>query len=327
MTTKLLYLFTRTPLHVGAGSSVGAIDQPIQRERHTGFPIIPASSLKGSFADQWPIAEGETKRLSTKEGVLEKSSPAAWLFGSDTTDLSFAGSLLFSEARVLAFPIRSAKGSFAWITCPMMLQRAKRDGVIKGEIPPEPKDEEAIFKSDGPLALPDNQIVLEEYCFKLTGTYPSTLTGDLAGLVEDALFQTIADRLVVLSNGMMSHFASTTCEVAQHVKISDETGTAEDGGLFNQENVPADTLFYSVLNATKSRVPGGEFKEKTPEDASAEFEKKSPISKTSSNSAETPPRVSGFARSRLTNQYILANLANYDHCQHARSEDPALPTR
>jgi len=284
MTTKLLYLFTRTPLHVGAGSSVGAIDQPIQRERHTGFPIIPASSLKGSFADQWPVslrnAKKELVRLTSKQVEkkyeIDETDPsgAAWLFGSDDAHVSFAGSLLFSEARVLAFPIRSAKGSFAWITCPMMLQRAKRDGVITGEIPPEPRDEEAIFKSDGPLALPDNQIVLEEYCFKPTGTYPSTLTRDLAGLVEDALFQTIADRLVVLSNGMMSHFASTTCEVAQHVKISDETGTAEDGGLFNQENVPADTLFYSVLNATKSRVPGGEFKEKTPADAFAEFGKK-----------------------------------------------------
>ncbi len=26
---RILYIFTRTPLHVGAGSSVGAIDQPI----------------------------------------------------------------------------------------------------------------------------------------------------------------------------------------------------------------------------------------------------------------------------------------------------------
>ena len=41
--SRILYLFTRTPLHVGAGASVGAIDQPIQRERHTGFPVIPAS--------------------------------------------------------------------------------------------------------------------------------------------------------------------------------------------------------------------------------------------------------------------------------------------
>ena len=50
MTTKILYLFTRTPLHVGAGASVGAIDQPIQRERHTGHPIIPGSSIKGGAA-------------------------------------------------------------------------------------------------------------------------------------------------------------------------------------------------------------------------------------------------------------------------------------
>ena len=47
MNTKNLVILTRTPLHVGAGSSVGAVDQPVQRERHTGFPIIPGSSIKG----------------------------------------------------------------------------------------------------------------------------------------------------------------------------------------------------------------------------------------------------------------------------------------
>jgi CRISPR-associated protein Cmr4 len=30
--TRILNLFTRTPLHVGAGASVGAMDQPIVRE-------------------------------------------------------------------------------------------------------------------------------------------------------------------------------------------------------------------------------------------------------------------------------------------------------
>lgn len=276
MTTKLLYLFTRTPLHVGAGASVGAIDQPVQRERHTGFPIIPGSSLKGSFADQWN--DGLVKEESEK-GVQKvrvstngKIAEAAWLFGSDTTNLAFAGSLLFSEARVLAFPIRSAKGSYAWITCPLMLQRAARDGVIAGNIPTEPKDNEAIFKQDGPLALGD-QLVLEEYCFKANGTkYPDNLAKALAYLVkDDTLFQSIEDRLAILSNGMMSHFATTACEVAQHVRISDETGTAEGTGLFNQENVPADTLFYSVLSATKSRVPNGDFHGKSADDALKAF--------------------------------------------------------
>ena len=53
MTTKLLTIFTRTPLHVGCGSSVGAVDLPVIRERHTRFPIIPGSSLKGVLADLW----------------------------------------------------------------------------------------------------------------------------------------------------------------------------------------------------------------------------------------------------------------------------------
>ncbi|MCB1237732.1 MAG: hypothetical protein KDM91_21890, partial [Verrucomicrobiae bacterium] len=155
MTTKILYLFTRSPLHVGAGASVGAIDQPVVRERHTGFPVIPASSEKGSFADQWPSPlrdqnhqmvraverskatagqnGAEVKELKVKQAGKEMeflAHESAWLFGSDTTDLSFAGALIFSEARILAFPIRSARGSYAWITCPLMLQRAARDGVF-----------------------------------------------------------------------------------------------------------------------------------------------------------------------------------------------------
>jgi CRISPR-associated protein Cmr4 len=277
MQTKLLLLFTRTPLHVGAGSSVGAIDQPIQRERHTGFPVIPASSLKGSFADQWPNPDGEARRLTVKNGQIETCSAAAWLFGSDTTDLSFAGSLLFSEARILAFPIRSAKGSFAWITCPVALQRAVRDGVLEKTDFAEPKDEQAVFKADGPLALSGNQIVLEEYTFGATGSYPSLLATALAALVpNDPLFGTITDRLVILSNGQFSHFVATTCEVAQHVRIDDKTGTAEGTGLFNQENVPADTLFYSAISATASRVPGGDYKKKTADDALAELGSKLP---------------------------------------------------
>jgi CRISPR type III-B/RAMP module RAMP protein Cmr4 len=81
---KILYIFTRTPLHVGAGSSVGAIDQPIQRERHTGFPIIPASSLKGSFTDFWNdtllLNDGKKTRIKASgegsETVLQATEAA-----------------------------------------------------------------------------------------------------------------------------------------------------------------------------------------------------------------------------------------------------------
>jgi len=309
MESKLLYILTRTPLHVGAGVGVGAIDQPIVRERHTGFPIIPASSLKGSFCDLWPATKtdrkGVTSRISTQrieeksETSLKEADDAAWLFGSDSSDLSFAGALLFFEARLIAFPIRSAKGSFAWITCPLILQRASRDGVIKSpSVDDFPNDELALFSLKGPIALAGDQVVLEDYCFKNGGAFPQDLAQELSDLLDDGLWQQIKDRLVIVSNGIMSHFVTTACEIAQHVRISDETGTAEKGALFNQENVPADTLFYSVITATKSRVPNGELKDRTPEQALAEFERKISLSNVAQFGADASTGL-GFCSLKL----------------------------
>ena len=119
--SKILYLFTRTPLHVGAGASVGAIDQPVIRERHTGFPIIPASSLKGTFADAWnggllneENERGEIKRVRVKKDGT--ASEAAWLFGSDSDKHAAAGALrVRNAARVTYFEgmrVRSCIGPF-----------------------------------------------------------------------------------------------------------------------------------------------------------------------------------------------------------------------
>lgn len=266
MQTRILYIFTRTPLHVGAGSSVGAIDQPIIRERHTGFPIIPASSLKGTFADSW---NGDLKDENGKK--VRGDSDVTWLFGSDDANKPCAGALQFSEAKLLAFPIRSAKGSFAWITCPLMLQRATRDGVIDASLLEnlaEPNDEEAIFDSgkDSKLAL-DANLVLEEYTFKAKNWMElPKLSEQIATLLPgDELWKEVSNRLVILSNGMMSYFAHNACEVAQHVRIDDKTGTAAGTALFNQENVPGESLFYAMVNGLPGR--GQAFNDRKPKQA------------------------------------------------------------
>ena len=144
---------------------------------------------------------------------------------------------------------------------------------------PEPEDEQAMFPL-GKLNLattrnnqPLEQIVLEEYTFTRVGNDEAIRVGEaLAGLFDDSVWWEIASRLVVLSNGMMSFFTQNACEVAQHVRISDETGAAEGGALFNQENVPSETLFYSVLHAFSGRSRA--FQSKTPENALDEFAKK-----------------------------------------------------
>ena len=53
--TALLGLITETSLHAGAGSSVGVVDLPIQREGHNGWPCVFGSAVKGALRD---MAEG-----------------------------------------------------------------------------------------------------------------------------------------------------------------------------------------------------------------------------------------------------------------------------
>ena len=267
--TRILLLFTRTPLHVGAGTSVGAIDLPVIRERHTGFPIIPGSSLKGTFADEW--LEWKTKNGEDKKKVLQRSAIGRWLFGETEAENAAAGALQFSEARLLAFPLRSAKGGFAWITCPLILRRAVRDGVVPSDAVKsiqDPGDHQAYFGNELSCDLAmGNKIILEEYTFERFEPIPTELTEAFEALLpEDLVWTQVGRRLVILSNGMMSYFAVNACEVATHVKINDETGTAAEGALFNQENVPSETLFYSVLYAFRQRK---KIPEKTPDNQGA----------------------------------------------------------
>jgi CRISPR-associated protein Cmr4 len=63
--------------------------------------------------------------------------------------------------------------------------------------------------------------------------------------------------------------------VAQHVKINDETGTAEGGALFNQENVPGETMFYSLLHAFDERTANkAKDQRRTADEAVKAFENK-----------------------------------------------------
>ena len=236
MQTRILYIFTRTPLHVGAGSSVGAIDQPVIRERHTGFPIIPGSAVKGVLRDHLRmVGEPALSDLFGKGGDGENFS---------------AGKISFGEARLLAFPVRSAKGAFALATSSLALQRFARDTGFKSlpKAPAAPADMACL--AGGKLVIEKNGqkgLVLEEYRFKFEGAFPTDWENVLTGLLADAVLSGAQGRFVLLSDGDLSHFAVNGCQINQHVRIDDDTGTAEEGALFNEETVPSETLFYAPL--------------------------------------------------------------------------------
>ena len=233
MKQRILYLFTRTPLHVGAGASVGAIDQPVQRERHTGFPIVPGSSLKGVLRDHLG-----------KLGIDAINK----YFGQGGDDKVFtAGEVSFGEARLLLFPVRSARGAFALATSPLALQRFARDAKIKVPIP-ELAGKMTCLAGEK-VVIQDKGVVLEEFRFNFAGAFPIDWENLLTGLLGDAVLAGAKGRFVLLADEDLSHFAKNACQVNQHVRIDDDTGTAdsEGGGLFNEETVPSETLFYAAL--------------------------------------------------------------------------------
>lgn len=248
MNQKIMSIFSRTPIHVGAGNSVGAIDSPVMRERHTRIPIIPGSSIKGVLADLW-MAENE--RDAKGRSQRKASSDLEKLFGSDDPNNAKSGKLMIGEARVLAFPVRSAKGAFAWITAPMALQKFQAASGEKLNIPELEIESEKCLGSESLLL--NGKVVLEEYCLE-SQALCSDLAEQLASLSENVLWKTIKDRLVVVSDEMFSYFVENACEVVTRIRVNDETGTVDKGALFNQEQVPSETMFYAVINAAESSI-------------------------------------------------------------------------
>jgi len=252
MTTKQLIIFTRTPLHVGVGSSVGAVDLPVRRERHTNHPIIPGSSIKGVFRDA-------ARHAIETEATIED------LFGPETDSESAAraGDIAFGEARPIAFPVRSAKGAFAYVTCPFVLRRFARESGIK-DLPQLSDPEDQTCQSGSKVVIDHagaKRVVLEEYAFTQQAPFPETWEKILLGLSTDPVWQEAARRLVLLSDGDFTHFVTTTTEISTQTKINPETGAVVTGALFNMECVPAETLFSApvqIIGRYKNTDSAGE---------------------------------------------------------------------
>ncbi|EKD27922.1 MAG: hypothetical protein ACD_79C00496G0005 [uncultured bacterium] len=246
MKQNIMYFFTRTPLHIGAGSSVGSIDMPVIRERHTRFPVIPATSIKGVLSDFFI----EQIKSSDDKQNFKRTVLGNWLFGNEDAKDSNAGALLFGEGKILLFPVRSGRNSFAFVTSPLVLKRFWRDTEISPVQFKEPNTDECLTPEEMTL---DGKVILEEYCLNNINNNSDleNLINSLEGKIQniDELLKNIKNRIVIVSDEMMSYFAEHACEVVTRIKIDDFTGTAEGQGLFNQENVPSESLFYSVVHS------------------------------------------------------------------------------
>nr|WP_197258115.1 type III-B CRISPR module RAMP protein Cmr4 [Paenibacillus dendritiformis] len=245
-----MFLNVLTSMHVGGGSELSVVDLPIQREGHTGFPKIEASSLKGSLRS--------VARHSVENSTMDQ------IFGSDDTEKReenrVASAVAFSDARLLFFPVRSAKGVFAFVTCPMVLRRFFDDMELAGlgelaqrfALTPCP-----LVAKGSALMLEDKNkktVMLEEYVYDVTEE-----DGDEApfGAFLDRLLKVmpcnelLRDRLktnaIVVPDDDFSDFVRMSTEVITRIKIDNTSGTVRGGALFNEEYLPSESVLYSLL--------------------------------------------------------------------------------
>lgn len=262
----LMFLYAISPVHMGAGQAIGVVDNPIQREKHTNYPIFAGSGIKGSLRDVFQARLGSD--LTRK------------IFGPETNASYHAGAVSFSDAQILLFPVRSLRESYAYVTCPTALARLKRAAQLSAinlpwAVPEVEKDDHCLVVPAQTRLLtpasPGNvqRVILETFEF---AAHPSQQVTEISTWISrEALpdgdgfvyFRNkISKDLVVLSDTRFKYYVENATIVEPHVRISDESGTADDGGLFYTENVPPEALFFATAMSSLERVKKGENPEK-----------------------------------------------------------------
>ncbi len=236
-----------SPIHAGNGASLAAVDLPIQRERHTNWPHIQASGVKGAMRAHY-------RDFAPDKSVIN------FLFGYDKDDAAhhdsyneerkkegkeqlqvddnFPGAVSFSDAKLLAFPVRSNVAPFVWITCPAVLKRLSNDMEFAGlpainNIPPI--DGENGLCLTGEIS---GNVILED-------VVASVDNASVANPIPNK-FPPL-DKLVMVSNEIFKYAVESCTEIQTQIKIDSKKGTASDGALRYQELLPADSVLYSVI--------------------------------------------------------------------------------
>ena len=254
--STLLYIHVETPLHVGSGRNLGAVDLPIQREVTTGYPMVQASSLKGRLR-----AEARPPRMEAAEFKA--------IFGPDTADnpSEHAGALAPGDAKLLLFPVRSLAGVFAWTTSRDVLARFRRDARMVGvgvdwDLPPDGGATEALVS--GNRLIGGGKVVLEEFAFdpvqsEVAGQIGRWLANHALPATEEYRYwrDALPGRFAILPNDFFRDLAQLSTEVVTRVRLNEKTKTVERGALWTEESLPVDTLLYAPVMATSTRAQNG----------------------------------------------------------------------
>ncbi len=267
-------LYTETPLHCGTESAAGYVDLPIQRERHTDYPVIQGSTIKGILRDECKEHLSQEELDLTFGTGYEPAKKGD--NGTQTLEKpSRPGSVSFGDGILVAFPVRSSKSPFHWITCPFVLERAFRalgqpltlDDPVQGQGWTHPEQADTLLLEDLRVeAVPNAEFFADDsspihHLLALLPAgdefaYSKRLFARRLLIVSNTDFQTLVQTCTHAVTRIQLNAWGTTGEIPEAEAEAEKIPPSERrGNLFVEELVPPETLFLSVLRA--SQPPAG----------------------------------------------------------------------
>jgi len=250
---KIVGLLTHSPLHVGEGKSMGAIDNPIAREKHTGFPIIPGTGLKGAIRQDLECDYGlNDARISS-------------VFGPRDDPSGGAGTAVIGEAQLAVLPVRSQNTPFVYVSCPHILRRISVGYSVTGQ------DGTAIsdFLKNHPSI--SSKGIVSGGGYEKMAQSGSVLLEDLLVEVDsdEKTFEALANRLLLLAGGSISipdDFEDTLVIVSDRIfawlcrfaipvrarNVLSEWKTSVN--LWYEEVLPTDTFMWFLMKSRTSET-------------------------------------------------------------------------
>ncbi len=234
MTTRLYLVHLLSPLQMGAGRATEGGKRPIARLPSSGIPMVPGSALQRVWR---PAATGEAP----------------------------VGGLVVGDAHLLALPVRSGRGVFAWVTAPVLLAWAHHclpGGTGLPDLPtPGPQEVLVGHLSAAPVVEPATGMVhLEGVPGRaredlLTAQWAEWLAPALATRGGSAWF---AHRWVVVPDDRMARLWQTATQRDTRIRLDGDTRTVAKGAVWVEESLPPESLLLGGFSMEEIPPEGGD---------------------------------------------------------------------
>lgn len=256
---QLTFIHALSALHAGVGQGAGVIDLPIAREKATGLPFLPGSSVKGAL---------RTRAFLNADG---KETLYKYIFGPENTGEADtrASMVQFSDQKLLLLPIRSLAGTFAWVTSPYILRRLARDITDIGLAQPAPiptvpdSDKQRCLVTSNNAAIVmdiksknEKKVYLEDLDLKVqadndASEWAKWIGGHVFSKAEDAEWQkSLNNRFCVVHDDVFNFLVTTATEITARIRLQENSKTVVDGGLWYEEALPTETILSGIVMAT-----------------------------------------------------------------------------